>query len=293
MLDILLWAVRRSDRDLINVYNSFTPILKLANGGYTLNRGYWNENTSNPLEAEQQLCKLIGQFACFESARTMLDVGSGISSPAINLKSIYDFVDIVCLDLNFNQLKNAIKKYNDTVRSETFSLELNSKSLTHINATATVLPLADHSVDRIVAVESHYHFSPLNDFIQESKRVLGNNGLLIIASPIKTFDSGIISDFLKLGFLTLPFNSRNFVLTYIKSVIANCGFHIKDILSIGSHVFPPITEYYIRNRKTIKQCMPREYPSFTEKALFKLVTKTNEAYWKGKIDYVLIKCCPQ
>jgi hypothetical protein len=58
-------------------------VVELANGGSILNRGYWSNNTRDPLQAQYQLCKLIGEFGSFHLAKTLLDVGSGISNPAI------------------------------------------------------------------------------------------------------------------------------------------------------------------------------------------------------------------
>jgi len=292
LLNYLLWILRRNEDDLINIYNYLTPLVRLANGGYTLNRGYWDEKTTDPLQAQQNLCKVMGKFACLDSAKTVLDVGSGFSGPAITLKSLYSLLDIVCIDLNFNQLRNAAKVRQAQDEPAAPNVQQNDRTLAFINATATTLPVARHSFDRIVALEAHHHFRPLSLFIKESKRVLVDNGLLIIASPVKTFDTNIMSEFIKIGIPFLTLNSKNLVLSNLKSMIQNCGFQINDIVSIGASVFPAQTDYYNRNRELIKQKLPKMYPSYTEKLLHNLMTKTNQAYQKGKIDYVLIKCSP-
>ena len=290
-MQYLLWLLRRNENDLINIYNFLVPLVKLANGGDTLNRGYWDEKTKDPVEAQQRLCKLIGEFACFNSAKTVLDVGSGYSGPAKTLKSLYSFLDIVCIDLNFNQLRNAVQLYGDN-RPVISSGQQNGSPLTYINATANILPVAGHSFDRIVALESHHHFRPLNLFILECKRVLVDNGLLTIATPVKTFESNILSEFIKMGIPFLTLNSKNLVLKHIQSIINSCGFEIKDILSIGSYVFPAQTDYYVHNRELIKESIPKAYPWYTEKLLHNLVMKTNQAYLNGNIDYVLLNCSP-
>ena len=58
--------------------------------------------------------------------------------------------------------------------------------------------------------------------------------------------------FIKLGILSSTWASEHYKLTNIKSIIANEGFTIKDILFIGSHVYAPLTNYYIQNEKYSK-----------------------------------------
>jgi SAM-dependent methyltransferase len=292
LLEYLLWLVRRNEDDLINIYNFLTPLVKLANGGDTLNRGYWNEETRNPVQAQEALCKVISQFGSFNSAQTILDVGSGASGPALNFKSFYNFLDIICMDLNFNQIRNVVRNTDESTKSEKISLKPNANILRYINGSANILPFKSRSIDRIVALESHHHFRPLNLFFQESRRVLKDNGSLIIATPVKTFDSSFLSEILTLGLLSLTFGSKNLLLSYLKSTLGSCGFQITDILSIGNYVFPRQTENYIRNRESIKQRIPSQYPSYTERLLYKMIMKTKNVYQKGKIDYLLIKSQP-
>ena len=75
-----------------------------------LNRGYWNSNAKNPLHAQHQFCRLVGELADFDSARTLLDVGSGLSIPAIHWSELYEFLNITCLDINLHGLKIVRKR---------------------------------------------------------------------------------------------------------------------------------------------------------------------------------------
>jgi len=84
-----------------------TPYILRATGGTMLNFGYWNEKTTNPIQAQNELCKLVGKFAQLHAAKNVLDVGSGFSAPAIYWKSLYNSLDITCLNVNFLQLKTA------------------------------------------------------------------------------------------------------------------------------------------------------------------------------------------
>jgi ubiquinone/menaquinone biosynthesis C-methylase UbiE len=290
-IKVVFWMLRGKELDIINVYNALTPVVQLANGGLMLNRGYWINNAKNPLQAQHQFCTLVGEFADFHSAQTLLDVGSGLSIPAIHWKSLYNFLNIACLDINFQGLKIAAKENRGISKIESSDPE-NGNYISLVNATATTLPFANHSVDRIVAIESSHHFKPLEVFIQECKRVLVKKGLLVFATPVKTIITQGLTNLRKFGIMSVSMPSKNYLLTNLKSIITNGGFHIIDVLNIGSYVYAPLTDYYTENRKVLRKRILKKYPSYVENLLYKSLLKTRDAYSKGIIDYVMIKTSP-
>ena len=177
-LQVFLWTFRRKESDVVNLYNSLSPLMQLATDNNMLNFGYWKNNPTDPIEAQNELCKLIGKIVDLGSAGTVLDVGSGFSAPAVYWKSQYQNIDVMCINTNFQQLVLSTKLAGNNVSD----LKKNSQSLlqtndiSFVNATSTVLPISDNSVDRIIALESAQHFRPLTQFVRESKRVLKNNG---------------------------------------------------------------------------------------------------------------------
>jgi len=82
-VDMFFWTIRKNEKDVINLYNSLSPIMQLATGGSMLNFGYWEQNTSEPIVAQENLCSYFGNMAELENAKSVVDVGSGLSSPAI------------------------------------------------------------------------------------------------------------------------------------------------------------------------------------------------------------------
>jgi ubiquinone/menaquinone biosynthesis C-methylase UbiE len=56
-----------------------------------------------------------------------------------------------------------------------------------------MLPIRNNSVDRVIAFESAQHFKPLIQFIQESNRVLDRSGLVVLAMPVITNASNLLS----------------------------------------------------------------------------------------------------
>ncbi len=127
-----------------------TPYGGRATGSNMLNFGYWSEKTKNPLQAQNELCTLVGEFANLDSAKKVIDIGSGFSAPAIHWKSLYTFLNITCINVNLLQLKTATKLVSNSQYSKTKTLS-NIKEISFVNAAATILPFVDQCADRVVA----------------------------------------------------------------------------------------------------------------------------------------------
>jgi cyclopropane fatty-acyl-phospholipid synthase-like methyltransferase len=285
-----------------------------------LNFGYWNEKTANPIQAQTDLCMLVGKFAQLHSAKNVLDVGSGFSAPAMFWKSVYNSLNIMCLNLNFVQLRNTIglvkrgNEINNSINSKktrqalSFINHNTVRDISLLNGTAKILPFTAECMDRVIALESAQHFKPLIRFIEESRRILRHDvGLLVVAIPVMTMAKSSLSltkihEFVKLGILSLMWASEHYELEFVKSLISRSGFDIINIEHIGSHVYEPLADYYAQNRKAIKSIILKERTSSSissylqsilynviERVVFNSAVKMKEASQKGFIDYVLIK----
>lgn len=285
-----------------------------------LNFGYWNEKTANPIQAQTDLCMLVGKFAQLHSAKNVLDVGSGFSAPAMFWKSVYNSLNIMCLNLNFVQLRNTIglvkrgNEINNSINSKKIRQALSFinhntvSDISLLNGTAKILPFTAECMDRVIALESAQHFKPLIRFIEESRRILRHDvGLLVVAIPVMTMAKSSLSltkihEFVKLGILSLMWASEHYELEFVKSLISRSGFDIINIEHIGSHVYEPLADYYAQNRKAIKSVILKERTSSSissylqsilynviERVVFNSAVKMKEASQKGFIDYVLIK----
>jgi ubiquinone/menaquinone biosynthesis C-methylase UbiE len=332
-LKSLLWIIRHNELDTINLYNSIAPYVQIATGGNgnMLNFGYWNHNKKtvymNPIEAQEELTALIGKFGDFQLSQRVIDVGSGFSAPAAQWKLTYDFLDIVCVNINSQQLSTAAKTLVPLIAPATgvytFNADTNNANVSTadavkqpvtsvtcgnivslINATATTLPFADECVDRVVALESAQHFKPLQNFFKESARILKPGGLLIIAMPIMISprDSYInwnqfIHQFRKLGILCFSWASEHYTLDNIESSLKSEGITIEDVQHIGHYVYEPLANYYIQNRKLLKKTIKDYLSSYTqvitfeiiEKIIYRSALKMKDLSQKAIIDYVLLK----
>jgi len=274
--ELVLWTFRRNENDVVNLYNALSPVMQLATDGDMLNFGYWSKETTSPIDAQNRLCDEIGKIAELNSAKTLLDIGSGLSSPAIMWNILYPDIDISCLNINYNQLQLAQKTANEKTTNRTIH---------KINSTSTVLPFLTNSVERIIALESAQHFKPFNDFITESHRVLKKDGILTIAIPVIKNKSNIRN----LGILALTWSSEHYSEHFVINEITKKFKLIKKI-EIGSNVFEPLASYYFKNRKMLQNKILTHYTSFMENMLFKSLLKMKKASDEGVIDYLIIKC---
>jgi ubiquinone/menaquinone biosynthesis C-methylase UbiE len=244
--------------------------MQLATGGSMLNFGYWLEDTIEPTSAQENLCSYFGKLAELENAKNVVDVGSGLSAPAIFWRNNYEKLNLFCVNINYDQL----------------SFSGPQRNLEFLNSTSTKLPFSDNSVDRVLALESSQHFKPLKDFISESKRILQSNGILTLALPV-TLPS---ASFMKLGILKFTWSSEHYTLEHVKELVIAGGFTIQDEKLIGKNVYVPLANYYIENRDKLKKSILEKYPSYVEKILYTSILKMKKASEQKIIDYIILKC---
>ena len=250
--------------------------MQLATGGNMLNFGYWCKEDVSPIDAQNRLCDKIGKLTELDSANSLLDVGSGLSEPAIMWAMLYPKIDVFCLNINYKQLQLAKKIMNGKTQNSTIH---------EINSTSTMLPFSTNSIERIIALESAQHFKPFNNFISESYRVLKKGGILTFAIPVIKENSNIK----KLGILTLTWSSEHYKQDFVISK-TDKKFKIVKQIEIGSDVFEPLSNYYIKNRHRLRNSILAQYPSYVENILFKSLLKMKKASQEKLIDYLLIKC---
>jgi cyclopropane fatty-acyl-phospholipid synthase-like methyltransferase len=264
--------------------------MQLATGATMLNFGYWEGNVNNPVVAQSSLCRLVGKLADLGSSRTLIDVGSGYGAPAVQWSSEYHLGNIVCVNINSQQLVNAYKIATNTIENAQAShIHFLHANINYINSTSLYLPFATGTVDRIIALESAQHFKPFDKFITETYRILQPKGLLAIAMPVTVSLDNVLKKLPKLGILNMTWSSEHYGLEYVKSTIGKCGFNIMNISTIGSQVYEPLALYYIQNRKELRQKIMTLYPSYIEKILFKSLVKMMTVSKKGLIEYIVLK----
>ncbi|HEY5735996.1 MAG TPA: methyltransferase domain-containing protein [Nitrosopumilus sp.] len=269
-LDLFLWTFRRNEKDVVNLYTSLSPVMQLATGGSMLNFGYWSQNHPDPISAQRNLCQVFADLAELSPGMDIVDVGSGLSAPSKMWRDSYSDLRLYDVNINFKQLVFPGPQ----------------KNIEFLNSTSTKLPFQNNSTDRVLALESAQHFKPLSDFIMESKRILKSSGLLVMAIPITTKNAS----FRDLGLLKFTWSSEHYSMDYLKNLISSIGFSISEEKLIGSNVYDPLANYYLKNRDRIRTSILKSYPAYVEKILFKSIQKMKKASESKTIDYALLKC---
>ena len=268
-VDLLLWTFRRNENDVVKLYDALSPIMEVSTGGDILNFGYWDDSTLHPVDAQKRLCTVVGNMAEISSANTLADIGSGILGPAKIWSSQYPSLQISSVNVNFSQLAS-----------------VDPGNISKLNSTARLLPFANSSLDRVIALESAQHFKPIDDFFSESNRVLKDDGILMLAIPTATDDS-ILSN---LGILKFTWSSEHYSQKQIIDKISQNGFNIVESKDIGKNVYSPLAEYYINNRDDLRKKILTRYSRYVEKIIFESMKKMQSASETGLIGYLMLKC---
>ena len=250
--------------------------MQLATGGNMLNFGLWDKSDVSAAKAQNRLCDVVARLAELDSGKSLLDVGSGLSSPAIRWTESYPDIEIWCVNINYLQLQ-AAKNYLRKKKS--------SPAICEINATSTMLPFSKKSMERIVALESAQHFRPFENFISESSRVLKKDGILTFAIPVAKKNLNLIN----LGILTLTWASEHYSKNFVIRMTSK-KFDIVEKMEVGQDVYDPLVDYYVKNRRNIQKMLLKQYPSYVENILYKSLLKMKKASREKLIDYLLIKC---
>ncbi|NDB33135.1 MAG: class I SAM-dependent methyltransferase [Nitrososphaeria archaeon] len=264
-LDVLLWNSRHSGKDIVNIYSKFSPMMQIGADTKMLNFGLWKNSTTLP-DAQKEMSEYAVEFGEFDSAKKILDVGSGFCIPATIWKEKLPHLDIFCMDLNFSELKNG-----------------SNHVISQINSSSIDIPFCEKSFDRIIALESAQHFVPLEKFFAESRRVLIDDGRLVLAVPVAKDPS-----LLKLGILGITWLSKKYTRHYIENIIKQTGFSIKKEESIGDLVYEPFANYYIKNRQELKKRLVTIYSSSIENLVLRSMKKMKELAKDKVIDYLFL-----
>ena len=268
-IDLLLWTFRRNETDVVKLYDALSPIMEVSTGGDMLNFGFWDDSIFHPVDAQKQLCMLMGDVAELDSAHTITDVGSGILGPAKIWGSKYPSLGICSVNVNFSQLAS-----------------VESGNISKMNSTARMLPFVDSSLDRVIALESAQHFKPIGDFFSESNRVLKDDGILALAIPTAIEGANLKN----LGILKFTWSSEHYSENQIHNELSKNNFEIIDLKNIGENVYPPLADYYLENRTELREKILTRYSKYVEKILFESMKKMKTSFEKGLIDYQILKC---
>jgi len=230
-----------------NTYKSLIRVLKSVTGNEEsnfMNYGYWDKPNMTLKEANRRLCKRIFSRGDLKDANRILDVGCGYGEQdfywAHKTRARIEGIDIDETAILSAQAESrrAMKK-GDTRRNIKFE-----------TGNACMLDRKDATYDRVVSLESAFHYVPRESFFREAHRVLKKGGKLVMAdilyndtSKVNIFNTMNRNAFSEL--FAIPTANKIGVIEYSKQ-LEDIGFHVK-VEDISDNTFKPYYKYFFEN----------------------------------------------
>lgn len=236
--DVDYW--KKNPFDIKRMYGksdlSKLPVFK---GGY-INFGFWSDlndsnfDTTHRTRASELLYREIAEMAHLNEESAIVDVGCGIGFGTQYIMTNYQPKMLVGLDFTPQQILKAKKYHNDILAS--FSRE----RFKFIVGDAMQMSFPDASFSHVISVEAVQHFSSLEKFIVESRRVLKPGGRLVFTTFFATSSEGC--DAVK---ALVPDYTTHCSDTLAGDVVSSLekSFEQVKIKSIGDRVWPGLEKW--------------------------------------------------
>lgn len=215
--------------EMDSIYNLFTE------QSLYRNLGYWKDSPKTLDEACQAMAQLLGEAAIFGSQDHILDVGFGFADQDLFWMEHFSPKRIVGLDVIPSQVAMARTRIAEYQLEDQIELRLGS---------AVELPFASDSFDKVVALESAFHFITRENFFRETYRVLRPGGRIATVEPIPMPDQkqSWLTDYLQRTIVATPKENMYPRDTYARK-LQDAGFARIQVVSIREHVYQPLMRY--------------------------------------------------
>ncbi|MEY6431096.1 class I SAM-dependent methyltransferase [Thioalkalicoccus limnaeus] len=221
--------------------------------GLYLNLGYWDQAESLD-EACQALAALMADAAEMGPEDCVLDVGFGFADQDLFWARAYRPKQIIGLNITASQVAVARRRVAELGLDDRIDLRLGS---------ATRMPIEDATIDKVVAMESAFHFDTRQAFFEEAFRVLRPGGRLVLADILPM--PKVAGTWRRIehwwswrqtaGKFRVPVDNF-YTRDQYPARLAAAGFGESRVVSIRDQVYRPLHEYLAGHREGLSRLHP-------------------------------------